>query len=176
MFEHVGGANLFRALQQVHGLLRPGGAFLLHGITRRFDKPVPRDSFAAHYVFPNGELEPISTLLRAAERAGFEVRDVESLREHYALTCRHWHDRLADCHDEALAYVDERTFRIWKLYLAGSVHQFQLGTINLHQSLLVRPDAAGRAGLPLTREDWYRRPTASETAGSSPVPPAQGRS
>jgi cyclopropane-fatty-acyl-phospholipid synthase len=168
MFEHVGEANLPQALQQVHGLLRPGGAFLLHGITRRFDQPISRDSFAARYVFPNGELEPISTLLRAAEGAGFEVRDVESLREHYALTCRHWYDRLTARRAEALAYVEERTYRIWRLYLAGSAHQFRRGTINLHQSLLVRPDAAGRSGLPLTREDWYRQPpAASGLAGSA---------
>jgi cyclopropane-fatty-acyl-phospholipid synthase len=161
MFEHVGEANLPRAMQQVYGLLKPGGAFLLHGITRRFDQPIPRDSFAARYVFPDGELVPINTLLRAAESVGFELRDVEELREHYSLTCRHWLDRLTARRTEALAYVDETTFRIWRLYLAGSVHQFEIGTIHLHQSLLVKPDAAGRSGVPLTREDWYRERTAS---------------
>ncbi len=156
MFEHVGEANLLRAIQQVHDLLRPGGAFLLHGITCRFDQRLTSDSFAARYVFPDGELEPIGAMIGAAESAGFELRDVESLREHYALTCRRWLDRLISRHTEALAYVDETAFRIWSLYLAGSIHQFENGTINLYQSLLVRPDRAGRSGLPLTREDWYQ--------------------
>ena len=94
MFEHVGEGNLRPGMQQVYRLLRPGGAFLLHGITRKFDQPLSRDSFSTRYVFPDGELEPVSMQLQAAEGVGFEIRDVENLREHYALTCRHWLDRL----------------------------------------------------------------------------------
>jgi cyclopropane-fatty-acyl-phospholipid synthase len=155
MFEHVGEANLGPAMQQVYRLLRPGGAFLLHGITRKFDQPLSRGSFSTRYVFPDGELEPVSMQLQAAEGVGFEIRDVENLREHYALTCRHWLDRLTGRRAEALQHVDLLRFRIWELYLAGSVHQFENGTISLHQSLLVRPGASGESGLPLTREDWY---------------------
>ncbi|MBV8267398.1 MAG: class I SAM-dependent methyltransferase [Planctomycetaceae bacterium] len=155
MFEHVGESNLRPAMRQVYRLLRPGGSFLLHGITRRFDQPLSRDSFSTRYVFPDGELEPVSMQLQAAESVGFELRDVENLREHYALTCRHWLDRLTGRRAEALQHVDVLKFRIWELYLAGSVHQFEHGIINLHQSLLVRPGVSGESGLPLTREDWY---------------------
>lgn len=92
-----------------------------------------------------------------AEAAGFEVRDVENLREHYCLTLRHWVRRLEAHHDPALRYVDEPTYRVWRLYMSGSVQGFQVGRLNVFQSLLVRPSAAGESLQPLTREDWYSR-------------------
>jgi cyclopropane-fatty-acyl-phospholipid synthase len=85
------------------------------------------------------------------------VRDVESLREHYALTLRHWVRRLEARHDEALEYVDEPTYRVWRLYMSGSVYGFANGRLNVYQTLLVKPDEQGRSGLPLMREDWYER-------------------
>jgi cyclopropane-fatty-acyl-phospholipid synthase len=98
---------------------------------------------------------PINVTLRAAEEAGFEVRDAESLREHYALTLRHWLRRLESHHDEALRCVDEPTYRVWRLNNSGSAHAFSVGRINVYQALLVKQDVAGRSGLPLTRADWY---------------------
>jgi len=92
---------------------------------------------------------------RRAEEAGFEVRDVESLREHYARTLRHWVERLEARHQDALRLVDEPTYRTWRLYMAGAAHGFAVGRMNVHQTLLVRPDR-GRSGLPLTWDDWYR--------------------
>lgn len=96
--------------------------------------------------------------LRYAEAVGFEVRDVESLREHYALTLRHWARRLERHRDRALATVGEPTYRVWRLFLPGSVYGFTSGALNVYQALLVKPDR-GRSGLPLTRIDWYRRTT-----------------
>ena len=112
-------------------------------------------SFSNTYVFPDGELVPINVTLRAAERAGFEVRDVESLREHYALTLRHWVSRLESRHEMALHFVDEPAYRVWRLFMSGSAHGFATGKLNLYQALLLRPDNRGRSGLPLTRDDWY---------------------
>ena len=90
MFEHVGAPELSTYFTQAWRLLRPGGAMLNHGIARRAnDQPTERRGFVDTYVFPDGELAPIHVALGAAEKAGFEVRDVESLREHYALTLRH---------------------------------------------------------------------------------------
>jgi cyclopropane-fatty-acyl-phospholipid synthase len=157
MFEHVGDAGLPDCFRRCWNLLRPGGTFLLHGIIRDYSTPVNyKDSFSSNFVFPNGELQPVSTILTAAEATGFEVRDVENLREHYALTCRHWFERLAARRKEALEYVDEATFRTWWLYLAGSAFNFRRGAIGLHQSLLYKPHhKRGPSGLPLTREDWY---------------------
>ena len=90
-------------------------------------------------------------MIGAAEGAGFETRDVESLREHYVLTLRAWLARLARNRERAVALTDTRTYRTWRLYMAGSAHGFASGRINVVQTLLAKPDAAGRSGLPLTR-------------------------
>lgn len=156
MFEHVGEAMLGTYFRRVADLLKPAGSFLNHGIARRAtDEPAGRSTFSNTYVFPDGELEPISMTLRAAEHAGFEVRDVESLREHYAMTLRRWVRRLEAHHGEALNYVDEPTYRVWRLFMSGSAYGFSQGSLNVYQSLLVKPDKAGRSGLPLTRADLY---------------------
>ncbi len=157
MFEHVGEALLPTYFEQAFKLLKPGGAFLNHGIARDYHNvPSAHPSFTDRYVFPDGELVPISTTLHHAEAVGFEVRDVESLREHYALTLRHWVRRLEAHHDEAVRLVGETTYRVWRLFMSGSAYGFSVGRLNLYQSLLVKRDAAGRSHLPLTREDWYR--------------------
>ena len=156
MFEHVGATNLPAYFALAYQLLRPGGAFLNHGIAKRVSgKPQGGPSFSDAYVFPDGELVPINVTLRAAEESGLEVRDVESLREHYALTLRHWVRRLETQHEQALQFVDEPTYRVWRLFMAGSAHSFRVGRLNVYQALLVRPDEDGHSGLPLTRADWY---------------------
>ncbi len=156
MFEHVGEALLPVYFARAWSLLRPGGVFLNHGIANRAtDGRMDRNSFTLNYVFPDGELVPISTTLRHAEKVGFEVRDVESLREHYALTLRHWVRRLESHHAEALRYVSEPTYRVWRLFMSGSAHGFTTGRNNVYQALLVKPQTTGASGLPLTRADWY---------------------
>ncbi len=157
MFEHVGEALLATYFQKALRLLKPGGVFLNHGIARNAnDPPAPKPNFNDAYVFPDGELTPINRSLHAAEQAGFEVRDVESLREHYARTLRHWVERLEEKHEQALEYVDEPTYRVWRLFMSGSSHGFTSGRLNLYQALLVKPRADGGSGLPMTRADWYR--------------------
>jgi len=136
MFEHVGEEMLEVYFRQAWQLLRPGGLFLNHAIARRATDPRPEGpTFSNTYVFPDGELISISTTLQVAETVGFEVRDVESLREHYALTLRHWVRRLEAHHDEALQYVDEPTYRVWRLFMSGSAHGFTVGRLNVYQSL-----------------------------------------
>ena len=157
MFEHVGEALMPEYFERAWHLLRPGGGFLNHGIASSVLMPEPKGpTFSNTYVFPDGELVPISTTTQAAERAGFEVRDVESLREHYVLTLRHWVRRLEAAHEQALACVDEPTFRVWRLFMSGSAHGFASGRLNLYQTLLVKPGPSGQSGLPLQRADWYR--------------------
>jgi cyclopropane-fatty-acyl-phospholipid synthase len=154
MFEHVGAALLPEYFSRAWDLLRAGGVFLNHGIgySATYRKRGP--SFSDRYVFPDGELVPISTILRAAELSGFEVRDVESLREHYALTLRHWVRRLEARADQARSITDDVTYRTWRLYMAGAAHGFRTGRLNVYQTLLAKP-LHGESGLPLTREDWY---------------------
>ena len=156
MFEHVGESRLPLYFQQAWHLLRPGGIFLNHGIANRPIDPNPKGpTFKNRYVFPDGELVPINVTLRHAEEVGFEVRDLENLREHYVLTLRDWARRLELRREKALQVVDEPTYRVWRLFLSGSAHGFAAGFLNLFQAVLLKPDE-GRSGLPLTRADWYR--------------------
>jgi cyclopropane-fatty-acyl-phospholipid synthase len=155
MFEHVGEALLPTYFRQAWQLLSPGGVFLNHGIATVISDPPPRESaFNQRYVFPDGALVPISTTLRIAEESGFEVRDVEGLREHYALTLRQWVRRLESHADEARQLTSDVTYRIWRIYMSASIHAFQTRAANIYQSLLSKPDH-GKSNLPLTRDDWY---------------------
>ncbi len=155
MFEHVGEEKLSVYFRKAWNLLKPGGLFLNHGIACRWkDCTFRKNSFTNRYVFPDGQLVAISTSLKHAEESGFEVRDVESLREHYARTLRFWVSRLESNHQEALKYVNEATYRIWRLYMAGSADGFEKGRHNVYQSLLVKP-ADGRSGLPWSRAYLY---------------------
>ena len=155
MFEHVGEARLPEYFHRAWKLMRSGGVFLNHGISHSATYHRRGPSFTDRYVFPDGELVPISTSLRAAELSGFEVRDVESLREHYALTLHHWLKRLEFHAEEAREITSDTTYRIWRLYMAGSAHGFRSGRLNVYQTLLAKP-ANGRSGLRLTRGDWYQ--------------------
>jgi cyclopropane-fatty-acyl-phospholipid synthase len=156
MVEHVGKANLPQYFRCAFRLLRPGGAFLNHGIGIPENYPPAKSpTFVDLYVFPDGELVPVGTMTREAEQAGFELRDVENLREHYALTCRHWVRGIEQHADLSRRLVGETTYRIWRLHLAGCAHYFQHGWLDLYQALLVKSEQ-GRSGLPLTRADWYR--------------------
>ncbi len=155
MFEHVGESRLPEYFARAWRLLRPTGVFLNHGIADVPGKAAASGpSFSDRYVFPDGELLPIHTSLRIAEMSGFEVRDVESLREHYALTLRHWVQRLESHHEEACRCTDETTYRIWRLFMSGSAYRFRKGQLNVYQSLLVKHQD-GLSKLPLTRTDWY---------------------
>lgn len=156
MVEHVGESALPEYFRCVFQALKPGGAFLNHGIGRagKRSKPAER-TFTDVYVFPDGELIPISATLRCAEEAGFEVRDVENLRDHYYITLRHWLRRMECGMEEATRLVGELKARIWRLYLAGSAHYFRSGKLDLYQSLLVK-SVNGHSNMPLTRADWYK--------------------
>ncbi len=154
MVEHVGLKNLPLYFGAAWRLLKPGGLFLNHGIARSDSAPIRKDSFIARYVFPDGHLVTLSQALRAAESQGFEVRDVENLREHYDLTLRRWFAGLRNNEARLLELVPRTTYRIWLLYVAGSAAAFRRGAIGLYQALLSRPDK-GTSGMPLTRNDWY---------------------
>jgi cyclopropane-fatty-acyl-phospholipid synthase len=157
MFEHVGLKNLRQYFGTVHSLLRPGGIFLNHGITRSGTSPIRNASFIDRYVFPDGKLVTLAQVIEAAESQGFEVRDIENLREHYVLTLRRWVEGLRQNSEMLLQHVSKVTYRIWLLYLAGSAAAFRRGDIAVHQVLFSRPDR-GDSRLPLTREDCYSVP------------------
>ncbi|HEX4020587.1 MAG TPA: class I SAM-dependent methyltransferase [Acidobacteriaceae bacterium] len=154
MFEHVGHKMLPLYFRIAHSALKRGGVFLNHGIARANSKQPRKLSFINRYVFPDGELVPISKTLQVAEQAGFEVRDVENLREHYAKTLRLWVKSLEEHAEATIHYAPKSIYRTWKLYMAGSAAAFERGDLGLYQILLSRPEH-GKSYMPLTRADWY---------------------
>ncbi len=166
MVEHVGRRQLSDYFRETFRLLKPGGLFLNHGIVSLRPRPsrvgttvrrfLPGSrSFLDQYVFPDGEILTTGELSEAAQSVGFEIRDVENLREHYALTLRHWVHRLEAREPEAIALTNESTYRIWRLYMAGCANAFREGRVGVVQTLLGRPHADGALPLPLTRQDLY---------------------
>jgi cyclopropane-fatty-acyl-phospholipid synthase len=158
MFEHVGRSRLPEYFRAAFEALRPGGLFLNHGIAEQGVRRAggKATGFIERFVFPDGELVPISDALRVAEGAGFEVRDVENLREHYMRTLRAWVANLERNRDAAVAAGGEQSYRTWRLYMAGSAQGFASGRMGIFQSLLARPGPLGDVDLPATRRDLYR--------------------
>jgi cyclopropane-fatty-acyl-phospholipid synthase len=157
MFEHVGEKLLQSYFKQAWQLLKPGGLMLNHGISSTVDLQHNSEAnFGNRYVFPDGEMVPITTTLRIMEQTGFEIRDLECIREHYTLTSRHWLRRLEAHAAEARAVTSEEVYRIWQLMLAGLAYTCEIGRNNVYQTLLAKPDEHGHCNLALTRADWYR--------------------
>ncbi|MGD2075295.1 MAG: cyclopropane-fatty-acyl-phospholipid synthase family protein [Gammaproteobacteria bacterium] len=155
MFEHVGIANFPRYFGTVRRLLKAGGLFLNHGIAQESRwQATPITRFVNRYVFPDGELTRISDATAAMEDAGLEVLDVENLRPHYALTLRHWVSRLEKAAAQARALTSETTYRVWRLYMAGSAYYFSLGSLRVYQVLTGLANASPPA-VPLRRGDLY---------------------
>jgi cyclopropane-fatty-acyl-phospholipid synthase len=159
MFEHVGLERLHAYFENLHALLRPQGRLLNHAIGRparasdRRSIPLPRRrrrkrTFINRFVFPDGELHEVGTIVSAMQQDGFEVRHLESLREHYALTLRAWVANLDASWDEAVRLTTEGRARVWRLYMAASAVGFEAGRIQVHQVLGTKADR-GRSGLPL---------------------------
>jgi cyclopropane-fatty-acyl-phospholipid synthase len=170
ILEHIG-EDCDAFFRHVHERLAPGGLFLNHAIGsaahaqawRKWslvERVLHRHVLGTglirqRYVFPDGVLLPVSEANLSAERAGFEVRDVENLREHYAQTLRSWVARLEARRDEAVDMVGEPVYRVWRVYMAAAAREFESGTINLNQTLFVRP-VEGRRSVPPSRADLYR--------------------
>jgi cyclopropane-fatty-acyl-phospholipid synthase len=169
MFEHVGLSQLRTYFDRLFQLVRPGGRVLNHGISQPAHSPeatkgrwsgavaaLPslreagfgRTSFIDRYVFPDGELHEVGSVVSAMQGAGFEVRHVESLREHYALTLRAWVANLEANWDAAVDAVGVNRARVWRLYMAACAVNFEAGRTSIHQVLGVRPDG-GSSGMPL---------------------------
>ena len=162
MVEHVGRENLGIYFEKAYRLLKPGGVFLNHGITllsAPFESLYEaKDSFVQQYVFPDGDSQPIQYVLDVAAKANFELRDVESLREHYALTLKNWLQRYEAHTDTILDMMGPQGYRQWRIYLAGARWVFESGYNSIHQALLYK-SLDGRTAhgyLPLTRDDWYQ--------------------
>jgi cyclopropane-fatty-acyl-phospholipid synthase len=152
MFEHVGLSMLETYFNRLFALLRPEGRLLNHGISRapggRSRARLWSRSFIDSYVFPDGELHEIGSVVSTIQRCAFEARHVESLREHYALTLRAWLANLEASWDDAVALVGDARARVWRLYIAASATRFEDNAVQVHQVLAVKP-RDGHSGLPL---------------------------
>ena len=162
MIEHVGIDNFPKYYGTAHRVLKQGGLFLHHGITRPGKSQATmtrkkRPEFAAltKYIFPGGELDFIGGTVTNLERAGFEIHDVEGWREHYMRTCRMWHDRMLARWDECVKEVGFATARLWLMYLAACSISFERNSVCLYQTLASKR-VRGSAGLPSSRADLYR--------------------
>ena len=151
MAEHVGRAKLPGYFAALTALLRPTGRLLNHAISTPNGAAYDRRSFIARYVFPDGELPDVAEVVTGMQAQGLDVRDVEGLRDHYALTLRRWSANLEAGWDDACALVGERRARVWRLYLAGAAVSFEAAEIGIHQVLGVKLAEDGTSAMPLTR-------------------------
>ncbi|MFD3910474.1 class I SAM-dependent methyltransferase [Streptomyces sp. NPDC058603] len=157
MAEHVGSVTYREYADDLYALLKPGGRLLNHQIARRPEKDESAyriDEFIDAYVFPDGELAPLGRTVGTLEEAGFEVRDVESIREHYALTLRRWVANLEDHWAEAVRATSAGRARVWRLYMAASAVSFERNKIGVNQILAVRTPESGASGMPARARVW----------------------
>ncbi|MHB8464764.1 MAG: class I SAM-dependent methyltransferase, partial [Acidimicrobiales bacterium] len=151
MAEHVGRRQLTSYLGALAGMLRPAGRLLNHAISTPNGDSIGRRTFIARYVFPDAELPDVAEVVTGMQAHGLDVRDVEGLRDHYALTLRKWSANLEAAWEDACRLVGTRRARVWRLYLAGAAISFEIADIGIHQVLGVKLSPDGRAGMPLTR-------------------------
>lgn len=158
MFEHVGLNHLADYFAHIRALLAPDGWVLNHGITSTDadDGEATKGAgrFIDRYVFPHGELPHIGTVLRTMQQGGLEVFDAENLRRHYAHTLAHWSRNFEARRERVRALVDEKRWRIWRVYLAGCAWAFEHDEVALFQ-VLCRPARQGAGGLPWSRRWMY---------------------
>ena len=178
MVEHVGDRNLNCYFKSVFDALVPGGLFLNHGIVAQQASATglqglaarffpQRSRFTESYVFPDGNMPRLAPMTDAALRAGFEMRDVENLREHYTQTLRYWSRRLEGHESRARSIVGDATYNVWRFWLAGSAYSFATGRLGVVQMLLAKWTTDARALVPRTRADIYAAAAAVTAFGSN---------
>ena len=163
MSEHIGAANYPRYFSKINSLLRDRGIVLNHAIARssktskKFANRIrPERKFLLKYIFPGSELIPVGMTTDFLEQTGFEVNDVESWRDHYAITLRHWCKNLSANKERAIELVGAERYRLWVAYLAGGSAGFTAGSIKIFQVVASKKASKGVSGMPPTREHLYR--------------------
>lgn len=163
MFEHVGVRHLAAYFARIRELLQPEGWALNHGITSTDphdgETPLGGGGFIERYVFPQGELPHIGTVLRTLQEGGLEAFDVENLRRHYARTLTCWSETFEARAAQIRPLVSEKQWRIWRVYLMGCAWAFEQDDIALYQ-VLCRPAGRSAGELPWSRNWMYAPATA----------------
>ncbi|MGI8696394.1 MAG: class I SAM-dependent methyltransferase [Mycobacteriales bacterium] len=155
MGEHVGDEQYPEYAATLTRMVRPGGRVLIQQMSRGGVAPGGGE-FIERYIAPDMTMRPLGSTVSLLEDAGLEVRDVESLREHYVRTARAWAGTLQRRHEDMVRASDEATVRVWRLYLAGGALSFAENRMSVHQILSVRPTAEGMSGFPATRRGWAK--------------------
>ncbi len=158
MFEHVGRKNLVSYFGKIRSLLTDDGIAMNHGITSTDHDsggtPYGGGDFINTYVFPEGELPHISLVLKTMQQGGMEAHDIENLRHHYARTCHIWANNFEDNADKIRNLVDEKKYRIWRVYLAGCAYAFMHDLIAIYQIVCTK-SGLGAPLLPMSRQYMY---------------------
>lgn len=161
MSEHVGETNYPMYTSTMFRLLVPTGRLLLQQMSRGSVAP-GGGAFIESYIAPDMSMRQPSVTMAHLERAGFELRDVQALREHYVRTIKAWAATLEERWDEFLTMVGPSQLRIWRLYLAGGALTFEENRMGVDQFLLVRPTVDGRSAMLPTRAGLAEAATTAE--------------
>ncbi|MEU2117006.1 cyclopropane-fatty-acyl-phospholipid synthase family protein [Streptomyces sp. NPDC016459] len=154
MGEHVGDGEYPAFAALLHDALRPEGRLLIQQMSRGADAP-GGGAFIETYIAPDMHMRPVGQTTDLLEAAGLEVRSVESMREHYAVTIDAWRARLEDHWPKVEDIFGETTGRVWRLYLAGASLAFAERRMGVDQILSVRPAREGGSAMPATPAAWY---------------------
>jgi cyclopropane-fatty-acyl-phospholipid synthase len=158
MGEHVGERHYPAYARVLFRVLKPSGRLLLQQMSRRVGTPPGGGPFIERYIAPDMHMRPLAQTLGYLQKAGFEVRDVEAMREHYARTAQRWIDRFDERYEQFVALQGEQVARVWRLYLAGGALAFEQGRMGVDQILAVNPTPDGQSGMPWTRP-WAASPS-----------------
>jgi cyclopropane-fatty-acyl-phospholipid synthase len=156
MGEHVGQAHYPTYVATMAGQLRPGGRLLLQQMSRRSDAAAGGGAFIENYIAPDMHMRPLAETAAFVAAAGFEIRDIEAMREHYVVTVRRWLAQFEANVAQARAMIGEQQTRIWRLYLVGGALSFEEGRMGVDQILAVKPSVDGDSAMP------WRRPWATD--------------
>jgi cyclopropane fatty-acyl-phospholipid synthase-like methyltransferase len=157
MVEHVGIKNLGGYFDKVRSLLNPKGLFVLQwtGIRKLYEPRSPLSAlrlqpedliwglFMNRHIFSGADASlPLSSMLRAAEDAGFEIVSVEPMSVHYVLTLRAWLGLWESNREAVVASYGERWFRLWRFFLYWSALIGEQGSALTYQVLMHANDNA----------------------------------
>jgi cyclopropane-fatty-acyl-phospholipid synthase len=154
-FENIHPRQLPEYFRRTFSFLMPGGVFLTSTLAILAAGRSSPLSELEQDVLHGAELPPLDTVLAVAESTGFDIRDVENLREHYALTLTHWLRNLERTAERGCQIAGNNIHHAWRMRIADSIHAIRAGRAGFYQVLLSKPKR-GSSGLPLTRRDWYR--------------------
>ena len=173
MIEHAGRGNYATFHDVVARVLKPGGLAVIQFISRR--KPAKHaHKWLEKHVFPGYYNPTLSEFIAPLEAEGSPLHptDVENMRYHYALTVKHWWDRLEANAGRIRELYGERRgeeiIRKFRIYLAGGYADFGHGMGTLIYQLVLSNGADNAA--PLTRDHLFadealeRKPVVTPTA------------